>query len=218
MNKFKKYRKVPYYSIIGLLGIYLLIFRSENINSTEISSKSYIPPIETRFDTVPQKPLYVDIYTGEAIDIWFNPQKMMTINRKTNSPIEFYINTSNWDTVYGKGQFVVNNLIHKGDNGLYHLDENKVKLDGDELKIKDGNRKLKIDGDDIKIKENGEKFKYDLKDGEGKVKMDSTKLKADDGEVKLKSGNEKWKMEEGKSKMKKDQRKKKIKNGTVKEQ
>src|SRR4051812_26763602 len=97
--------KIPYYSLIGLAGLYLLIFRNEN-NNTQLLSKNHSAQIDMAADTVPKKPVYVDIYTGEPIEIIFNPQTITTLNAKTNLPVEFYINTSNWDTVYGRGQFV----------------------------------------------------------------------------------------------------------------
>jgi hypothetical protein len=193
--------KIPYYSLIGLIGLYVLIFRNED-NNPRLHSKMVSARFGTISDTVPKKPVYVDIYTGEPIEIISNPQTLTTLNAKTNLPVEFYINTSNWDTVYGRGQFVVNNLIKKDLLGKYQLDENKVKIDGDELKIKNGSRKLKIDGDDVKIKDGDSKFKLDMKDGEGKIKADSAKIKSGDGERKLKSGD-KWKTEKGKSKIKK---------------
>ena len=193
--------KFPIFSLIGLIALYMLIFRNTDINKNLAANAGSIN--NQQGDTLPEKPQYVDIYTGQPIDIYYDAGKHLTINRATRTPVEFYINTSNWDTVFGIGQFVVNNFIIKDENGRYKLDENKVKLDGDELKIKDGDRKLKIDGEEFKLKDGDLKIKQDFEDGELKVKKDSTKVKVEDDEMKVKSGDEKLKAEKNKVKNKK---------------
>ena len=200
--------KFPIFSIMGLVALYMLIFRNQDLNNHLATNAWSINSL--RSDTLPEKPRYVDIYTGQPIEIWYDTEKHMTINKATRTPLEFYINTSNWDTVYGRGQFVVNNFILKDENGRYMLDESKVKIDGDELKIKDGDRKLKIDGEEFKLKDGDQKIKHDLEDGEAKIKQDSTKVKIDDEELKIKSGDEKLKAEKDKTKVKKEG--KKVKN------
>lgn len=147
--------KISYFSFIGLI-CYLFILRSETINTGLINKSGY--RLETR-DTIPGRPIYVDINTGDSLDLWYDPVKFVTIIRKTNMPVDFYINTVTWDTVYGRGKFVVNNLIIKDEQGKYKLDESKVKIEGDELKIKDG----------LKSKSKGNK-KDKTKDGKTKVK------------------------------------------------
>ena len=200
--------KFPVFSMIGLVALYMLILRNTDINKKLAVNAWSIN--NQQADTLPEKPKYVDIYTGLPIDIYYDAGKHITINRVTRTPVEFYINTSNWDTVYGIGQFVVNNFIVKDENGRYKLDESKVKMDGDELKIKDGDRKLKIDGEEFKLKDGDLKIKQDFEDGELKVKQDSTKVKVEENEMKVKSGDEKLKAEKNKVKSKKNG--KKVKN------
>lgn len=192
--------KFPVFSIMGLFALYLLIFRNEDLNK-HMSANAWSITNPTS-DTLPEKPKYVDIYTGEPIEIWYDTGKHMTMNQATRMPVEFYINTSNWDTVYGRGQFVVNNFIIRDVDGRYKLDENKVKIDGDEIKIKDGDRKLKIDGEEFKLKDGDLKIKHDMEDGEGKIKSDSTKIKIEDDELKIKSGDDKLKAEKDEAKIK----------------
>jgi hypothetical protein len=136
-------------------------------------------------DTVPSKSIYRDLNTGETIDIWYDAVGMRTLNKKTGAPVEFYINTSTNDTVFGRGRFVVNNYVLKGDDGKWKLNDGKVKVDGDELKVKVGDQKLKIDGDEIKIKGNGVKAKSE--DGEVKVKTKDGKAKYEDDKTKVKT-------------------------------
>src|SRR5215203_1198658 len=116
---------------------------------------------------------YIDLNSGDTLDYWYDTDKKIVMNRTTNVPVDFYINTYTGDTVYGRGRFVVNGLLLQGEDGKWKFDETKVKIDKDELKIKDGKRKLKIDGEDIKIKDGNKKLKSE--GNEAKVKDGNTK-------------------------------------------
>lgn len=100
-------------------------------------------------------------------------------------PVAFYVNTSSMDTFYGKGVNVNNAIIHNGND--WEVDEAKVKIDGDEIKIKhaDGS-KTKIEGDEIKVKN---------ADG-SKTKMDGDETKIKTGDTKIKSSAEGTKIKE----------------------
>ena len=74
---------------------------------------------------------YLDLSTGQPVEIWYDADKRITYTRD-NTPVEFYINTSTGDTVYGRGRFVVNNLLVRSGDGKYTLDETKIKRNGDE--------------------------------------------------------------------------------------
>lgn len=145
---------------------------------------------------------YIDLNSGDTLDYWYDTDKKIVMNRTTNSPVDFYINTNTGDTVFGKGRFVVNGLLLQGDDGKWKFNEDKVKIDGDELKIKDGNRKLKIDGDEIKIKEGGRKIKSEGNEVKIKDRENNTKAKVDDKEMKVKDENGKAKYKENKTKIK----------------
>lgn len=81
---------------------------------------------------------------------------------ETGTPVLLYVDMSTMDTFYGQSAQIVNNaLIHEGNE--WKVDESKVKIDGDEMKIKsaDGS-KTKVDGDEVKIKNaDGSKTKID---------------------------------------------------------
>lgn len=145
---------------------------------------------------------YIDLNSGDTLDYWYDTDKKIVMNRTSNSPVDFYINTTTGDTVYGKGRFVVNGLLLQGDDGKWKFDESKVKIDGDELKIKDGNRKLKIDGDEIKVKEPGRKIKSEGNETKIKDKENNTKAKIDNKEMKVKDDQGKAKYKENKTKIK----------------
>ena len=157
---------------------------------------------------------FIDLNTGDTLDYWFDTEKKTIMNRTTGVPVEFYVNTNTRDTVYGRGRFVVNGLLLQGEDGKWKFDETKVKIDKDELKIKDGNRKLKIDGDDVKVKEGGKKVK--LEDGEGKVKDGDTKAKVDKEQMKVKDEQGKAKYKEDKTKIKEGDTKIKTKGDSTK--
>ena len=102
---------------------------------------------------------YVDPNTGAPVDLYYNAHEKMTYNRETDKPVQFYVNTNTGDTVYGRGRYVVNGYIIRGEDGLFRLDDAKVEVDDDEIKIKGENGKLKIDDDEIKYKDDDVKIK-----------------------------------------------------------
>ena len=93
-------------------------------------------------DTVPYRHYdpnrtYVDVYTGDTIDLWYDPSNRVTTNKRNKRRVDFYVDPITYDTFYGEG-FVVNNLIVKMPNGKYRLDSTKVKIEGNKIKYKDG--------------------------------------------------------------------------------
>ena len=60
--------------------------------------------------TQPADAMYKDLTSGEMIDIWYDAVAMRCRNKKTGAPVEFYIDTSTNDTVFGTGRFIVNGL------------------------------------------------------------------------------------------------------------
>jgi hypothetical protein len=112
---------------------------------------------------------YVDPNTGAPVDLYYNAHEKMTYDRATDKPVQFYVNTNTGDTVYGRGRYVVNGYIIRGEDGLFRLDDAKVEVDDDEIKIKGENGKLKIDDDEIKYKDDDVKLKKENGEAE-KVK------------------------------------------------
>jgi len=185
---------------ISLAGAFALtgFVTFENFNSEKSVSVSFSEKglVYSTYDTVPNKTVYRDLGTGETIEIWYDAAGLRTLNKKTGTPVEFYINTSTNDTVFGRGRFIVNGYVIKGDDGIWKLNDGKVKVDGDELKVKVGDQKLKIDGDEIKFKGDG------------------IKAKSEGGDVKVKTKDGKAKYEDDKIKVKDDDKKKKVKDST----
>jgi hypothetical protein len=115
---------------------------------------------------------YIDLRTGRPVELYYDPKERRTYSTMTNQPVDFYVDMSTGDTIYGRGRYVVNNYIIKSNQGMYRLDAGKIKMDKDDIKIKDGNKKFKMDRSNMK-----------MKGAEGKMKADTTSVK-----MKSKSG------------------------------
>ena len=101
---------------------------------------------------------YIDLRSGKSV------RKDEMTGRyvdESNNPVDFYVDVNTRDTFYGTtGQVVNNALIHE-DDGNWRVDDAKIKVDGDEIKVKSGDDKLKIDGNDYKEKSGDTKVKSD---------------------------------------------------------
>ncbi|RKD16203.1 hypothetical protein BCY91_04810 [Pelobium manganitolerans] len=127
---------------------------------------------------------YVNLASGEKVNIVRDPETGIAVDSKTQLPVEFYYDPVSLDTMYQNGM-VVNSMLIKEKEGKYRLNDTKIKIDGDEIKVKTDSSKLKIDGDEMKMKSPDSKMKVDGEDG--KLKTDDTKIKVEDGETKVKS-------------------------------
>jgi len=150
----------------------------------------------TTYKVVPGK--YVDLNTGKEIYIIRDDNNGYATDSIAKVPVEFYINADTKDTLYRTGM-VVNNLLVEED-GKWMLDETKVKIDGDEIKLKDGDAKIKMDGEESKVKDGDYKKKVD--GDESKIKNGDYKEKRDGDDVKIKDGDTKIKIEDGEVKEK----------------
>lgn len=128
---------------------------------------------------------YVDLSTGQPVDLYYDAKTRRTYSSMTNEPVEFYVDMNTHDTIYGRGRYVVNNYIMKANDGMYRLDASKIKMDKDDIKIKDGNKKFKMDQSNMKMKGAGEKMKADTTGG--KMKANDMKKKMDNDRSKTKS-------------------------------
>jgi hypothetical protein len=113
------------------------------------------------------------------VELYYDPKARRTYTSMTNEPVDFYVDMSTGDTIYGRGRYVVNNYIMRSDDGMYKLDASKIKIDKDEIKIKDGNKKFKMDRSHMK-----------MKGPEGKMKVDSSNAKMKTGDMKMKTNGQ----------------------------
>ena len=119
---------------------------------------------------------YLDLSTGETVEIEKDEKTGAVINKDTGEPLYIYVDTRTGDTIYAKTGAVVNgHIVQKGDK-YYFEDDVKLKLEDDgsvEYKDDDRDYKVKIDEDgDYKKKDGDRKVKIDGETGEKKVKND----------------------------------------------
>lgn len=150
--------------------------------------------------TPAREPKYsiVDLYTGETITVYYDTVGWRTINRVSNAPVEYYVivyeNSPSRDTVHGITGIIVNDLIVKNNEGKWVFNEDRVKWDGSELKMKDKyGRKVKWEKGELKIKDWNNKYKSEKGD-DTKYKEEWDKIKWKDNEVKVEEGTKKTKV------------------------
>jgi hypothetical protein len=180
------------YVCFGLLAVATVACNNDSRNDTsDLTTDSSTTELDengmTRVPTpVVKAGKYVDLTTGEEIEVIADPVTGIALNSKTQIPVQFYYDPITLDTIYQNG-LVVNTMLIKEGDGKYRLDDMKIKIDGDEIKIKTDSSKLKIDGGDMKFKSGDNKIKTD--DDEFKAKDANGKVKIDDGEIKTKPTN-----------------------------
>ena len=116
-----------------------------------------------------EKDRYVDLRTGENIELEKDSETGVWVNAKTKKPVYMYVDTKKNDTIYGKSGLVINGHIVRSDDNVYWYDVDHK----EEYKVKSDDYKMKVEKDgDIKIKEGDKKTKIDGETGEKKVKKD----------------------------------------------
>src|SRR6187399_3147678 len=81
---------------------------------------------------------YYDLTAGKYINLEKDAKTGRMVNTDTHEPVYIYVDTETKDTIYG---------AYKIKYGDY-----KKKVDGDEVKIKDGDTKIKIEDGEKKVK------------------------------------------------------------------
>jgi predicted regulator of Ras-like GTPase activity (Roadblock/LC7/MglB family) len=131
---------------------------------------------------------YVNLNTGESVQIVRDTEKGYYVYSDSRKPVEkdmFFVDVTTNDTLYGSKGVVVNSAVVKSEVGSWTLNEQMIEREGDEVKIKTADGKLKMEGDEIKYKE-GEETKVKVDGDETKTKTGNTKTKTEDGETKVK--------------------------------
>jgi hypothetical protein len=116
-----------------------------------------------------KKGAYVDLRSGEKIEVEKDPVTGVWLNADTKEPVYLYVDTKKNDTLYGEtGEVVNGHVVLSGNKYWYDADlekENKVVVSDD--------YKTKVEDDgDVKIKDGDTKIKIDGETGEKKVKND----------------------------------------------
>ena len=121
------------------------------------------PMVVVAVDTLPERAIFKDLNTGRVVQVFYNRRDMRAYNIRTREPLLFYVNTNSGDTLYGRGELIVNGYLMRGPDGHYGWDPAKVEVNGDEIKIKDGDKKVVIEDDKMKIKDENGKLKAKIK-------------------------------------------------------
>ncbi len=140
---------------------------------------------------------FLNLTSGEEVNLVRDEEGRM-VDKKTRKPVLLYVDTKNRDTFFGITGDKVNGRLSMIDEGVYvyHDGERKIKIDGDEYKIKDGDSKEKwdADGSEYKYKDDNVKIKADADDF--KIKRDGYTKKVDeDGDVKIETRDKKIKVD-----------------------
>lgn len=135
---------------------------------------------------------YLDLSSGEAVELEKDEKTGLMVNAETGKPVKIYVDRRSKDTIWGESGKVINGDLVRTEEGewKYKGDDYKVKVDGDEYKVKSG--------DDYKVK--GEDGEYKIKNGDYKKEVEK------DGDVTIKNGDTKIKIdgETGERKVKRD--------------
>ena len=131
---------------------------------------------------------YLDLNTNKHVSLRKDSISGYMMNSKTGEPVDVYVDTKTHDTIYGATGEIINGKLHKSEDGKWIVKMNgdeykaksesensaKVKREGGEYKLKDGDYTVKREDDgDIKIENGRTQTKIDSKTGERKVKKDN---------------------------------------------
>jgi hypothetical protein len=115
------------------------------------------------------KGAYVDLRSGEKIEVEKDPVTGVWLNADTKEPVYLYVDTKKNDTIYGETGAVVNGHVVESNNSWWYdgdLEESYKVKRGDDYKME-----VEKDGD-VTIKNGNKKTKIDGETGEKKVKYD----------------------------------------------
>ena len=141
---------------------------------------------------------FLNLSTGKEVTVTKDEETGMMVDKETNKPVLLYADTRAKDTFYGVTGAKVNGKLERVGKGVYVYDdgEKKIKIDGDEYKVKEGDAKLKMDADGDEYKYQNGAAKINNEDGEYKEKGKGYAKKVDeDGDVKVETKNKKIKVD-----------------------
>lgn len=141
---------------------------------TIISCVSFISIVVLITSCDNAKGRYVDLNTGDKVELKKDPETGLMVNAETNKPVTLYVDTKTKDTIYGKTGKVVNGKIIRRSGGTYVYETDaSYGAKSEEYKVKHGDYKKEVEKDgDITIKDGDKKIKIDGETGERKVKND----------------------------------------------
>ena len=88
---------------------------------------------------------YIDINTGQPIKIRYDRTQRTTYDNQSNKPVDFYVNATTGDTLYGRGQYIVNGFLLNNPRGSWSLDSSRVRISEDGIYQLSDNTMLKTE-------------------------------------------------------------------------
>jgi hypothetical protein len=141
---------------------------------------------------------FLNLTSGETVELVENEDGTL-VDKKSGEPVVLYVDRRTADTIYAPTGKVVNGYIeYDNDDNLYVYDDGdrKIKIDGGEYKIKNGDVKEKgdFDGDEYKYKDDNVTIKRDRDDYKEEGNGYTRKVD-EDGDVKYETKNYKVKID-----------------------
>jgi hypothetical protein len=190
-----KLMKINAFKLLGIISIPLAFACSSNSDNSAANDSTDSDSADSM--QVAQAS-YVNLSTGEPVSIVKDEDKGYYVYSDTKQPVEkdvFFVDVNRRDTLYGSKGVVVNSAIIRSDSGNWSLNEEMIERNGDDITIKTTDGKLKIDGDEMKYKE-GDDVKTKVDGDESKSKSGDAKTKVDGAEMKTKTPETKVKVED----------------------
>lgn len=103
--------------------------------------QSQQPPLNNKPGNQPG--LFLDLKTGQPVDLRYDSKTSMMYNRSTGRPVNFFINNTG-DTISSRGFYIVNNYLSKS-NDDYMIDKTKASMRENKLWGIKSNQELKLD-------------------------------------------------------------------------
>jgi len=94
--------------------------------------------------------MYIDLNTTNLVDLCYDTVHHKTINLIDAREVYFFINPETGDTIYGRGLYIVNGLVIRGKDNIYHLNPRLVTNENGQLKTRGNGAMLKNSANLIK--------------------------------------------------------------------
>jgi hypothetical protein len=136
--------------------------------------------------------MFIDLNTTNLVDLCYDSIRHKTLNLSNAREIYFFINPETGDTIYGRGGYIVNGLVMRGNDNRYHLNPKLVVVENGQLKTRSNGAVIKNSGYLIKnincnLKDGPILSQYGSKKRDLKSKTDSQDDKKMEGKVKNES-------------------------------
>lgn len=121
---------------------------------------------------------YVDLRTGERIDVVKDDSTGYMVNSETRKPVYLYVEPATHDTFYGRTGVKISGKVLRSPDGVYSYNDEEYTFKDSTFQKKPEEKVISVNGGDVKIKVDDA--------GKIKIKGNDKKIKIKDGKVKIK--------------------------------